>query len=83
MNAWSSRRWELAATASDWRCAADRNAGAPTSGTQIWIGRRPCLRSLSRCSRTFTREGFALEGFARDDLGFDADAMTNSLIGYM
>ena len=49
------------------------------SGTQIWIGRSPCLRSLSRCSRTFSREDFAPEGFVREDLGFDVDAMTNSL----
>jgi hypothetical protein len=41
------------------------------------------LRSLSRCCRTFTREDFALEGFARDDLGFDDGAITNSFNGYM
>src|SRR5271170_1631068 len=52
--------------ASDCRCASDRKAGERTSGTQIWIGRRPCSRSRARCSRTFTREG----------LGWDAEAMT-------
>ena len=31
------------------------------SGTHIWIGRSPCARSRSRCSRTFTRDGFGFE----------------------
>src|SRR5208337_1815641 len=31
--------------------------------TQIWIGRSPCRRMRSRCSRTFRRDGF----------GFDAE----------
>src|SRR5262249_10198966 len=35
MNAWSSAARALAATASAWRCASDRNSGARTSGTQI------------------------------------------------
>ena len=59
--AWSSRACGLAATASDCRRASARNAGDRTSGTQIWIGRKPCARSRSRWLRTFTREGFGLD----------------------
>src|SRR5260370_20137872 len=54
--------------AADWRCASERKAGERTSGTQIWIGRRPYARSRSRCARTFVREG----------LGFEAEAMAIS-----
>ena len=53
--------------AADWRCASDRKAGDRTSGTQIWIGLRPCSRRRSRCSRTLMRDGLAP----------DAEAMTN------
>jgi len=32
-------------------------SGERMSGTQIWIGRRPCWRSRLRCARTFSRDG--------------------------
>ena len=56
MNSWSSRAWLLRAAASDCRCASAAKAGERTSGTQIWIGRRPCWRSRARCARTLSRE---------------------------
>src|SRR6185437_5260508 len=73
INACSSWACALVATANDWRCASDWKDGARTSGTQIWIGRRPCARSRSRCCRTFVREGW----------GFDTGATTILRIGYM
>ena len=42
MKAWSSPACSLCATASDCRCVSASKAGERTSGTQIWIGRRPC-----------------------------------------
>ena len=45
MNAWSSAACRLDATASDCWCACSVNCGDLTSGTQIWMGRRPCSRS--------------------------------------
>ena len=32
--------------------------GERVSGTQIWIGRSPCARSLARCDATFLRVAF-------------------------
>src|SRR6202012_5678203 len=59
MNARSWAAWALAATACDCRCASARKDDARTSGTQIWIGRRPWARSRSRCSCTLILVGFA------------------------
>lgn len=39
--AWLSRSAALRATSSDWRCASRAKARERTSGTHIWIGRRP------------------------------------------
>src|SRR5260370_5362516 len=58
----SSAAAALEATASAWRCASDRKPAERTSGAQIWIGRSPWARSRARCSRTFSRDGFGLEG---------------------
>src|SRR5271167_3426236 len=33
-------------------------SGDRTSGTQIWIGRSPCLRNRSRCAVTLSRVAF-------------------------
>jgi hypothetical protein len=52
MKAWSSAPCWLDAIARDCWCAWSANCGDLTSGTQIWIGRRPCSRSRSRCART-------------------------------
>ena len=52
MKAGASSLCGLWATARDRRCASALKAGERTSGTRIWIGRRPCRRSHSRCART-------------------------------
>jgi hypothetical protein len=36
----------------DWCAASAAKPGAPVSGTQIWTGRKPACRCLSRVSRT-------------------------------
>jgi hypothetical protein len=36
------------------------NAGERTSGTQIWIGRKPRARNRSRCARTLSRAALDL-----------------------
>ena len=46
---------------SRWTFTAARKDGARTSDTQIWIGRRPCARSRSRCWRTFARDGWSFD----------------------
>jgi hypothetical protein len=56
MKSWSSLACALLATLRDCRCASFTKAGARISGTQIWIGRRPCWRSRLRCALTLSRE---------------------------
>jgi len=56
MKSWSALERRLLATAIDWRCASAAKPRARTSGTQIWIGRRPCLRSRKRWARTQLRQ---------------------------
>src|SRR5690606_10618662 len=70
-NAWSSTACSLAATAAACRRASALKDRARTSGTQIWIGRSPILRSLSRWARTLSL----------DDLDFSA--ILNLHHGYM
>ncbi len=53
---WSSFSCALLATANDCRRASFTNSGERTSGTHIWMGRRPCSRSRLRYARTLSRE---------------------------
>src|SRR5262249_43295487 len=53
-NPWSPRAFALRATAKDWRWASAWKAGERTSGTQTWIGRKPCRRRRSRCAFTLS-----------------------------
>ena len=49
--------------AADCLCASALNRRERTSGTQIWIGRRPCFRRRSRCARTLSRDSMGADQY--------------------
>lgn len=72
MKAWSSLSYALWATASDCRCACAAKRLDRTSGTQIWMGRRPAARSALRCFCTRSATGLRAPFPARAGLTTDS-----------
>ncbi len=73
IKSWSSFACGLLATARDCLWASATKEGERMSGTQIWMGRKPCCRNRLRCALTLSR----------DDLDRLRAPMSTSVTGYM
>jgi hypothetical protein len=73
IKSWSSLACGLLATARDCLRASATKVGERMSGTQIWMGRKPCCRNRLRCALTLSR----------DDLDRLRVPISSSVPGYM